>query len=114
MPGAESSLLFEQFGQFGLVGLLSGVITFFAWLLLTRTLDAGEKDLQWHREELDAKRREYTESLKAQQGAFAATIERLEQRWQKVTESICQRLDQLALELRATREEVRQRLDHKS
>lgn len=111
MFAAQGGSLFDQFGEFGLVGLLSGVITFFAWLLLTRTLEAREKDLQWHRDELATKGREYTEALKAQQGVFAATIEHLEQRWQRVTESICQRLDQLGQELRATREEVKQWLD---
>lgn len=93
----------EKFSEFGLVGLLMGVIAFFAWLLLTRALDGREKDLAWHRGELDLKRKEYLEALKGQQDLFRATLAALESRWERVTESILQRLDELADDLRTVR-----------
>lgn len=99
--GELGKTVFERFGEFGPVGLLMAVIAWFAYVLLTRTLDAREKDLAWHRSELLAKRQEFTEALKSQQAAFTQALEHVEVRWQRVIDSLVARLDQISHDLTA-------------
>lgn len=85
----------SKFGEFGLSGLLMSVIAFFAWLLLTKTLDSREKDLAWHRDEMMTKRKEFTEALRTQQEVFTAALKVESERWERVTDAILERLDQM-------------------
>ena len=102
-----------DWSQFGLAGILIGLLSFFAFTLirfaqwlLCRQIERHEKDRQESLQALADKRHEFLEAIKGleasfslaldkQQAAFGDLTERIEAQWQRTADALCDRLEKL-------------------
>lgn len=111
--------LYAEFAKYGVAGLLMAVICSVMVLLLRTQVSAAQKnaadslqlvrdqiderknDLTWARAELAASRHDFVKALEQTNAANLTVLARVEQRWEKTTDSICERLEQIEKRLNA-------------
>lgn len=81
--------------QWGIAGMLVGVIVLAAGLLLKSVLKSRDDDLAWYRKEYENKRKEYLASVEGIQHQYASRLAEIAKSFHDSVMAICERLERM-------------------
>lgn len=94
----------SRWEEYGFVGLLTLVIVSITWVLLKKTLDVRETDLEWHRKELSNERTDFSLMLNQQQEVFKSALTAL-------NVELCNRMNKMESQILTRKEDMIQLLE---